>query len=615
MPQGAAGQSALSVEPSSCVFRAGDDLRWAASGLDESGWLPASQWNVLESMEPHFWLRCRLDPRTLAAAVRPVLQISGDMSYEVFVDGQVLGASGDVRTGSHTVSEVRQFRSPLFADRGRPFLLAVRMTYTPTIYGQQFLPQLSLGDATYQRGVSSIREAETLRTNWIVWLCYVVIGAAAIFFLTLFLFDRSQLLLLWIGLAWLCLALLRLDEFLVAASIHFPSRLELVLYALGNFSEAFIVLFCFALAGRPVNRFFQLILAIILADSGAIMAAVFLPLRESMTLRLFADISPQVNSLLTPVYAIATFALVAAFWPLPRMPRSQVPVFCVCLLWMAMEGVYMGTQIPWLFSSTGFFFLRFQAPRSVAIAVVVAGMTLLLIQRIRTTNRDRAALAGEMQAAREMQRLLVPAQPEIAPGLQLEAAFLPAQQVGGDFYRCRVLADGSQWILLGDVSGKGTAAGMTGAMLLGTSEGHESDPPEALLARLNRVLCTSRIGGFVTAVVLRVWPDGQALIASAGHLAPYLNGRETPVAAALPLGLDVGTGYEPAQLMLDPDDQLTLLTDGVVEARDKNGELFGFERTREISRETAESIAAAAQQFGQEDDITVLTVRRLAAAV
>lgn len=182
---GAVGQSALSVVPSSCVFHRGDDLRWAATALDESGWLPVAQWNVLEGSEPHFWLRCWLDSGTLAPTVRPVLQVSGDLSYEIFVDGQRLGASGDLRTGSHTVGDVRQFRSPVFADRGRSFLLSVRMTYTPTIYGQQFLPQLSLGDATYQRGVYSIQDGENLRAHWIVWLCYIVIAAAGLFFLTL----------------------------------------------------------------------------------------------------------------------------------------------------------------------------------------------------------------------------------------------------------------------------------------------------------------------------------------------------------------------------------------------------------------------------------------------
>ena len=72
--------------------------------------------------------------------------------------------------------------------------------------------------------------------------------------------------------------------------------------------------------------------------------------------------------------------------------------------------------------------------------------------------------------------------------------------------------------------------------------------------------------------------------------------------------------YPEASSLLGEGAQLTLITDGVIEARDKSGELFGFERTTAISTESAEQIAAAAQRFGQEDDITVLTVTRQAPA-
>jgi serine phosphatase RsbU (regulator of sigma subunit) len=61
-------------------------------------------------------------------------------------------------------------------------------------------------------------------------------------------------------------------------------------------------------------------------------------------------------------------------------------------------------------------------------------------------------------------------------------------------------------------------------------------------------------------------------------------------------------------MALNPGDRLTFVSDGVVEARSKSGELFGFERTRQISCEPAEAIAKAAQRFGQEDDITVVTI-------
>jgi serine phosphatase RsbU (regulator of sigma subunit) len=80
----------------------------------------------------------------------------------------------------------------------------------------------------------------------------------------------------------------------------------------------------------------------------------------------------------------------------------------------------------------------------------------------------------------------------------------------------------------------------------------------------------------------------------------------------LPLGLVAESDYRESTLQLGLGDQVTLLTDGVLEARSEKGKLFGFERTAKLSSKKAEEIAAAAQDFGQEDDITVLTVARLA---
>ncbi len=102
--------------------------------------------------------------------------------------------------------------------------------------------------------------------------------------------------------------------------------------------------------------------------------------------------------------------------------------------------------------------------------------------------------------------------------------------------------------------------------------------------------------------------------ANAGHLAPYLNGREVAVANGLPLGLSASASYGETTLRLAEGDRLTLITDGVVEARSKTGELFGFERAAAIASRPAAEIVSAAEQFGQEDDITVLSVKRLAAS-
>ena len=97
--------------------------------------------------------------------------------------------------------------------------------------------------------------------------------------------------------------------------------------------------------------------------------------------------------------------------------------------------------------------------------------------------------------------------------------------------------------------------------------------------------------------------------ANAGHLAPYLDGKEITLDNGLPLGLTPDAQYRETCLSLPPGAQLTLITDGVLEARSAEGELFGFERTELISTQSAEKVAQAAQAFGQQDDITVLTVR------
>lgn len=602
----ASAHASLYIQPSQCVFHPGDDVRWADAGLDESGWRPASEWSGETTIEPHFWLRCRLNSGQLDPAVKPVLQIAANASYEVFLDGRLFARFGNVSTGAHTVGVVNQYDSPAFSRRD-PVSMAVRITYTPTLYGQQPLPWILLGDSELLHDKYSARVLEIVRSRWIIWLCNTIMAAAGLFFLTLYLFDRTQRVLLWASLCWLGLALLRFVEFLVTASVHFPSSMEFPCYVLGNTTQIFYVAFFFALTGRRINALFRILMGIFISVSVLLMIAAFLPLRESMAWRYWLDASPQVNSIVTPLYVIMAFAPLAAFWPINKLSRSQLALYAVCSFWMGMDALYLGVQVTWLHFSQ-FFFLTFQTVRYIAIAAVVVAMTLLLIQRIRHTNRERAALAAEMRAAQEIQRILVPQRIESAPGMRASAVFLPAEQVGGDFYRFRVLPDGSQWLLLGDVSGKGTAAGMTGAMLLGACDGHESRSPAELLAHLNEVLCTSGVGGLATCLCARIDPDDTLTIANAGHLPPYRNGEEIVLEAGLPLGVVPEAAYVETHLKLGAADILTFLSDGVVEAQNAAGELFGFERTRACSRLAAEQIAHAAQQFGQKDDITVLTL-------
>jgi serine phosphatase RsbU (regulator of sigma subunit) len=121
--------------------------------------------------------------------------------------------------------------------------------------------------------------------------------------------------------------------------------------------------------------------------------------------------------------------------------------------------------------------------------------------------------------------------------------------------------------------------------------------------------------GLATCLALRIERDGSAALANAGHLPPYLNGRELAIEGALPLGAIPGTEFPVLNFKLTETDTLMLMTDGVAEAQDAEGRLFGFDRIAEMLHKgiAAAALASAAQAFGQEDDITVLTVARMSA--
>jgi serine phosphatase RsbU (regulator of sigma subunit) len=164
--------------------------------------------------------------------------------------------------------------------------------------------------------------------------------------------------------------------------------------------------------------------------------------------------------------------------------------------------------------------------------------------------------------------------------------------------------------VIGDVSGKGMPAAMTVSLLVGTVRTlvHYTQSPGEILAAMNQRMLSRSNGGFTTCLVLRADPDGTLTVANAGHLAPYLDAEELQIESGLPLGLAAGTVYTDAKFQLEAGSQLTLMTDGVLEATNSAGELFGFDRTAAISTQSAEEIARSAQQFGQDDDITVLTL-------
>ncbi len=231
--------------------------------------------------------------------------------------------------------------------------------------------------------------------------------------------------------------------------------------------------------------------------------------------------------------------------------------------------------------------------------------------------RKSGDLRVELNAAREVQQSLVPVVVPSVDGYEIEAAYLPASEVGGDFYQVLEQREGSALILVGDVSGKGLKAAMNGVLVIGAARTLASEQlhPGMLLNRLNCEMTGSLGGGFITCLCVHITRDGSVVIANAGHPTPYLNGIEVETQPALPLGIVPGEDYPELKLHLKPGDRLTFLSDGVIEAQRASGEIFGFERTCAISGQSARSICEAAQAFGQKDDITVLSLSLAPAGV
>jgi hypothetical protein len=243
-------------------------------------------------------------------------------------------------------------------------------------------------------------------------------------------------------------------------------------------------------------------------------------------------------------------------------------------------------------------------------AIYCVTMLLFLVLRTIGIAKERARVAAELEAARVVQHVLIPEEIPEVPGFSLQSVYRPAGQVGGDFFQIIPVVNGSVLVAIGDVSGKGMPAAMTVSLLVGTFRtlAHYTQKPSEILAAMNSRMLARSHGGFTTCLVLRADADGVVTVANAGHIAPYVAGNELAIESGLPLGLSAATNYVESTFHISPGEQVTLITDGVVEARDKAGALFGFERTASLSIRPAEEIVRVAQTFGQEDDITALTL-------
>jgi serine phosphatase RsbU (regulator of sigma subunit) len=265
----------------------------------------------------------------------------------------------------------------------------------------------------------------------------------------------------------------------------------------------------------------------------------------------------------------------------------------------SISGFPFGVQVP---------------PVNIAEFLVAAVIALLLLRRLLQSIKRQREIALDVKQAQEVQQVILPEARLALPGLTIESEYRPAREVGGDFFQIIPhKTDGSLLIVAGDVTGKGLKAGMLVALLVGAirSIAQFDLDPTLMLWSLNQRLM-GRSDAQATCLALRIASDGAVTLANAGHMAPYLNGEPVAMEGALPLGMIESAEFSLMHFELKPDDKLVLMSDGIAEATDAEGHLFGFERMHELLRraKSAAEVANAAQSFGQEDDISVISVTR-----
>ena len=251
-------------------------------------------------------------------------------------------------------------------------------------------------------------------------------------------------------------------------------------------------------------------------------------------------------------------------------------------------------------------------------------------QRLEQEIRERERIEQELQVARRIQEASLPKVVPTLEGWQIFPYYQPAREVGGDFYDFHLLSDGRLGVVVGDATGKGVPAALvmstTCGMLQLAAGALDSSSPGEVLEQVNETLL-ARIpqNMFVTCFYAILDPkDGTLKYANAGHDLPYLwRGGDAHElrATGMPLGLMPGMSYEQKEIELDCGQGVFFYSDGLVEARDPKGEMFGFPRLRAHVAERGEERSLGeflmeelysfiGEGWEQEDDITLLTLRR-----
>jgi hypothetical protein len=612
-------------------FHLGDDLTWAAPGFDDSAWEPLTAdkpWGQQghPDRDGFAWYRLRV---TLAPGRSPdqlaILIPSVEDAYELYWNGRLAATYG--KLPPHPIWYFLPRPHTWGLGPAQSGVLALRVWKAPFmsadngLQGGFYAPPV-LGSPRSIASAMSQLDYGWLRSQQFNFALTYLYSLVALFGFGMWLRDRSQWLAFWMG----CFAVSRpLLAVLLLLKIPLSLVIAIGLYQpvgfLSDISLWFVLLYLLDLHGDERILRFTRILAYFYFAEGIVDGCLGFGFTRPHPLPWqIADLAlTAVGTLveLYPFYLIGTAVLRRSRLD-PARWSVAILAFLTQTILVASLALNQGSRFTHITLGD-----KIRAPLFTVFGSFVNALTLfdalfliaLVYAVYRYTaeaRREQIRLEGEIRNARAVQQVLIPdVQPDI-PGFKIESVYEPAEEVGGDFFQIIPLRAGGVLAVIGDVSGKGIPAAMTVSLLVGTVHtlAHYSQSPAEILSAMNKRMLSRSHGGFTTCLVLRADPDGKVTVANAGHLAPYLNNREIAIDNGLPLGLSATAAYSETSIQLSASEQLTLVTDGVVEARSKTGELFGFERTSAIAANSAESIAQAAQKFGQQDDITVLTLSR-----
>jgi phosphoserine phosphatase RsbU/P len=588
----------------------GDDLAWVTPAFDDSQWNPA-RLDDLGSAQPGWrWFRRHIKLHENHPELSLLIQ-GGIGTYSLYINGTPV-------PGPEILSSLRVNRP---AERvytipeGSTDLVIALRTHIPIGYAAWRFPQFMsvyLGTPvaieTYRQSMYHDRTSYAIPA--IVINTLIAFAGLALF--ALYSRQRGHTEYFWLGLYFLLVGTIDVLYYLQ------HSGFVPLVWNVGLADPVIYVLiitqtrFTFAFGGHRLGRLWQIYQNLLIVPA-AIPWLVWYGKIQSQTYMLIEPLILLPVAILLPILLFVWYRRgnrEAGWLVLP----SLLPPVTLALYDLGSASIYFGSSHFEFLTNTITIGPVELEPNDLGNLLFFLSSLIVIFFRFSRVAHDQARSAAELSAAREIQQQLIPESLPQLPGLHIEAAYIPAEEVAGDFYQVIEQPGGSALIVVGDVSGKGLKAAMTGTLAIGALRtlATENLSPAELLRRLNHQICEAKNGGFITCCCARIDSNGTVTLANAGHLSPYSDGIEIEVPSGLPLGLVLEVEYSEISFELPAGHTLTLLSDGVVEASDTSGQLYGFDRTRAISSQAAHSIAATAKAYGQDDDITVLTVARIA---